>query len=126
MEPLSLAPAADQQADEFTAEDATLVYKLFDADGNGKISAAELANAMATLGDHMQADEIEAMLGAILRHFRDALPSDTFGSLFWSFPWLAGFWGEFPVLSDCCAGSGGATLHAGAAGGGLGRADRLR
>jgi hypothetical protein len=56
-------PPPLQQELMFTEEDAQLSFKLFDADGNGYISAAELTHVMTTLGDERLAPhEVAAMI----------------------------------------------------------------
>jgi hypothetical protein len=46
----------------FTAEDARLAFGLFDKDGDGNISAAELDHVVTSLGDQLSPAELQSML----------------------------------------------------------------
>ena len=45
-----------------TEEHLRLAFKIFDKDGNGNVSAAELKDAMATLGEDFTQDDIDQMI----------------------------------------------------------------
>ena len=45
-----------------TEEHLRLAFKIFDKDGNGNVSAAELKDAMATLGGDVTQDDIDQMI----------------------------------------------------------------
>lgn len=49
----------NQQSDDLNMEEA---FKVFDKDGNGFISAAELRNVMVNLGEKLTDEEVENMI----------------------------------------------------------------
>ncbi len=58
--PASPAPARLQDAD--TEEELREAFKVFDKDGNGFISAAELRHVMTNLGEKLTDEEVDAMV----------------------------------------------------------------
>ena len=58
MMPSALMNERDENAEEEMME----AFKIFDADGNGNITAEELRQIMENLGEKLTKDEVEAMV----------------------------------------------------------------
>jgi len=58
MMPAALMNERDENAEEEMME----AFKIFDADGNGNITAEELRQIMENLGEKLTKDEVEAMV----------------------------------------------------------------
>lgn len=56
--PAALMNERDENAEEEMME----AFKIFDADGNGNITAEELRQIMENLGEKLTKDEVEAMV----------------------------------------------------------------
>jgi calmodulin len=48
-----------------TEEEIRAAFKVFDRDGNGTISVAELRQVMASLGEELTDDEIDLIMGEV-------------------------------------------------------------
>ena len=60
--PEFLSMMARKMQDTDTEEEIREAFKVFDKDGNGFISAAELRHVMTTLGEKLSEDEVEEMI----------------------------------------------------------------
>lgn len=60
--PEFLAMMANRLKDKYTEEEIKESFRVFDKDGNGFISAAELQHVMKSLGEQLTDDEIEDMI----------------------------------------------------------------
>lgn len=60
---IQMMPAASKNERDGNAEDEMLeAFQIFDTDGNGNISADELRQIMANLGEKLTEEEVEAMV----------------------------------------------------------------
>ena len=48
--------------DQYTEEDIIEAFRVFDKDGNGTISAAELRHVMTNLGEKLADEEVDEMI----------------------------------------------------------------
>ena len=60
---IQMMPAASKnERDENAEEEMLEAFKVFDSDGNGNISADELRQIMANLGEKLTEEEVDAMV----------------------------------------------------------------
>ena len=60
--PEFLSLMARKMKDTDTEEELTEAFKVFDRDGNGQISAAELRHVMTNLGEKLTDEEVDEMI----------------------------------------------------------------
>ena len=60
--PEFLSPMARKMKDTDTEEELIEAFKVFDRDGNGFISAAELRHVMTNLGEKLTDEEVDEMI----------------------------------------------------------------
>ncbi|XP_043939673.1 myosin light polypeptide 6-like [Protopterus annectens] len=62
---LPILQTVNKNRDQSTVEEITDGFRVFDKEGNGKITSSEVRHVLTSLGEKMREDEVEALLAGL-------------------------------------------------------------